>query len=178
MDDGKKYVDIEIDQSYFLETLQDKLGRANGDASETISIISRFVTEDPASGAVVYDEVTVDVIGSGESFTAYCDYSQLEVEDWTQMSDITYDIPSPSPVPGQRVDYDLPTTLTGQDRVSEQCMDLVTMTFDIKLPDGSLINVWREDDEYDEESNSGYWIIYSVDETSNEDKKSLRIAIT
>jgi hypothetical protein len=78
MRDGFKYVDLTFDQEYFIDDLLENWSET-ADLNGSIYIYAQFVTHDPASGAMVYDELTVEIKGSGEPFSIYCDWDSLNV---------------------------------------------------------------------------------------------------
>jgi hypothetical protein len=166
MAEGRKYVAINFDQEYFIDELLPRWSTNNA-LDESIYIIARFVTHDPASNATVYDELTIEIKGSGEPFSIYCDWNSLSVAN--SQHDVTYDISSPSKAPAPRRSYDFDSALaTGE--VSEKCLNLTSTSIDFLLPDGTVWTLWNEGDVYDANADSGFWIRTEVDSTGNEYK--------
>jgi hypothetical protein len=176
MNAGARYVDLTFDQEYFLNNVQPMRGNSYA-MDEEITITVRFVTHDPAfEEATIEDKFDLVLKGSGEPLSVYCDYSLLVLA--TSQSDITYDIPDPSPKPGMRVELDFITALTADNaNVSEMCMGLLTTSLDFALPNNGVWTAWKEGTEYTDDANSGFWIYDAVD-ASGAMVKKIKLAIT
>jgi hypothetical protein len=171
MEDGKKYVDLSFTQEYFLNDLD--MWKLTHALDESIYITAMFVTIDPAGGANVTDEFTVEIKGSGEPLSIYCDYGALSVA--TSQGAVEYQVTDPSPAPAARVSVDFESTLAGE--VPEMCMSLVRRSLDFNLPDGTVWTLWNEGDEYDENADSGFWVVDELNSDGTTSKK-LRMAVT
>jgi hypothetical protein len=86
-----------------LQDLLDKFGGQYADNTTTVWIEARFTTYDAASNTTVHDYFVIEIIGSGEPLSAYCNYDVLTVA--FGMEAFTYEIPSPSPYPGFRMEF-------------------------------------------------------------------------
>jgi hypothetical protein len=115
---------------------------------------------------MIYDELTVEIKGSGEPFSIYCDWDSLSVA--TSQHAVTYDISSPSKAPAPRQSFDFDSALTGA--VSEKCMNLTSTSIDFLLSDGTVWTLWNSGDEYDSNQDSGFWIRTEIDASGNEYK--------
>jgi hypothetical protein len=177
MVDGDKWVALNYDQEYFLNHLIPEYGNADIGVDGTVIIMGRFMHEDPASGYTLADEVTILVTGSGETLSAYCEYSGLYV-DGTQES-FAYDIPFPSPHPGHRVQHEYTPRLMGQETVASTCMGLVTESLEYVFEDGTVDVWWHTGKKINDEENSDIYLVDEFEPTTQELKKRhVRLAVT
>jgi hypothetical protein len=114
---------------------------------EAVWIQARFRTWDEATKMEIVDEFWLEVRGSSETFTDFCDYSSLSIKAGSQMSGArTIDIVSDA----SRTDWDperiyISTEIEGLAELRElqgPCAEGIFMTIEAKQASGAYEQIW------------------------------------